>query len=347
MRRGLIAWSKTEMPAPVFAARVERTRAAMRDAGIDALAIYTNNTRPSAASWLCGFVPYWSEGMLVLPRDRAPVLVVAMSKRVLDWVEATSCVGEVASAPRVGLEAGKLIAAGVVVGVTDLDELPAGVAEDFAAAGHRMVDATALLARVRGKADPAELALASKAAAIAQRALAKASAKHATSAKAIAAVEAEARLQGAEETYVAAASDLARDRRFLRPEGSAALGASFAIRATVAYKGVWVRAARTIFRDAAAAPLAQRAAEQFAASLAQLPSAQGFAGASSWLVEGCRTAQPLAPLMGSRVADAVSPMPGSLVSVQACIEVDGHPVLLGAPALIGGAGEAAGMLVAD
>src|SRR5262249_3292065 len=63
-----------------------------------------------------------------------------------------------------------------------------------------------------------------------------------------------------------------------------------------------------------------------------------------WLVEGCRIAQPLEPLMGSQVTDAKPPAPRALVSVQACLEIDGRPMLLGAPALLGGRGQAAGPL---
>jgi len=154
-------------------------------------------------------------------------------------------------------------------------------------------------------------------------------------------VEARARLLGAEEIYVAAAPDLARDRRLRRIEGEATLGDDFALRATVAYKGTWVRLVRT-FADGLSD---DAAATRFAAAVAQLPDERGFAGFSSWLVEGCRIAQPLEPLMGSRVADPNPPAPRALVSVQACLEIDGRPVLLGAPALLGGRGEAASLLV--
>jgi hypothetical protein len=65
----------------------------------------------------------------------------------------------------------------------------------------------------------------------------------------------------------------------------------------------------------------------------------------SWLIEGCRIAQPLAPLMGSRVTDPIAPALGALVSVQASIAVDRKPVLLAAPALIGQHGAAASLLV--
>ena len=57
----------------------------------------------------------------------------------------------------------------------------------------------------------------------------------------IAGAESKARALGAEEIYIAAVPDLERDTRFRRIEGVAALGNTFALRATVAYKGIWIR----------------------------------------------------------------------------------------------------------
>src|SRR5215468_477928 len=108
MRRGLIARSRIELPDAVFDARLERLRVAMR--GLDALLVYTNNTRPAAVSLLIGFVPYWSEAMLVVPRDRPPALVVALMFRAKPWIERTSLVAGVIHAPRNGSEAARLIA---------------------------------------------------------------------------------------------------------------------------------------------------------------------------------------------------------------------------------------------
>jgi hypothetical protein len=205
-------------------------------------------------------------------------------------------------------------------------------------------DATTLFAPVRAEADPAEIALAMRAAAIAQHALAQTPGRGASLGESIAAVEAQARTDGAEEVYVAAAPDLDRDRRLRRIEGEAALGESFALRATVAYKGTWIRLTRTFPRDGAVHPQ-EAAVARLAAAVAKLPSSDGFAGFSSWLVEGCRIAQPLEPLMGSRVATAHPLAPSALVSVQAEFEIDGRPLLLGAPALVGRRGEAASLLV--
>jgi hypothetical protein len=343
MRRGLISRSLVELPDAVFDARLDRMRAAMQTAELDALVIYTNNTRPAGVSWLTGFVPYWSEAVLVVPRERGPYLVAALSFRVKPWIERVSRVADVLHTPRIGLKAAQQIAAtqvDAVVGIVDFDGLPAGIAEDLREGGPALIlgDASALFTALRGVADPAEIALATKAAAIGRQALAAAEGDNLNAM--IAAVEREARQLGAEEIYVAAAPDLERDARLKRIEGDAAQGKNFALRATVAYKGTWVRLVRSMCEAA----IVQEAAARFAQAVALLPSNRGFAGFRSWLVEGCRMAQPLDPLVGSRLGEGQPPLPGALVSVQAALAVEGQMVLLGAPALIGQAGQASSLI---
>jgi hypothetical protein len=340
MRRGLIARSKTQLPDAVFDARLERLRVAMGE--LDALLIYTNNTLPAAVSWLAGFIPYWSEAVLVVPRDGLPVLVVALTFRVKPWIERTSRVAEVIHAPRVGIEAARLIAGrrtDAAVGVVDFDRLPVGIVDDLGEAGPRlaMSDASDLFAAVRTPADPAEIMLTAWASAIAATALSRIERRDHVS-EIVAVVEGDARRNGAEEVYVAIAPDLAHDRRFQRIEGEPVLGRRFAVRASVAYKGSWVRRTVTIDRDGAGSDAAEAI---FADAIARLPSDRALSQLSSFLVEGCRIAQPLAALMGSRVAAPHPLVAGAVVSVQAAIEVEGLPVLLGAPALIGASGEAA------
>jgi hypothetical protein len=344
MRRGLISRSKAELPDAVLDARLARLRAAMRDAGLDVLIVYTNNTRTAGVSWLTGFVPYWSEALLVVTHDRLPVLVAALTYRVKSWIERVSRLADVIHTPRIGLEAARLIAgvkADAAVGVADIDGLSAGIVDDLREGGPRLTlsDASELFAGLRAMADPAEIALATRAAAIAHSALARASGASSLG-ESIAAVEKHAREQGAEEIYIAAAPDLTRDHCLKRIEGEAALGESFALRATVAYKGTWVRLVRTFGRDA----LRDEAAARFAQAVAQLPDERGFAAFSSWLVEGCRIAQPLEPLMGSRLAERNPPVAGALVSVQATLRINEQTMLVGGPALIGGPGEAACLL---
>ena len=344
MRRGLIARSAVELPDAVFAARLDRVRAALQAEKLDALLIYTNNTRPAGVSWLAGFVPYWSEAVLVVPRAGEPYLVAALSFRVKSWIERVSRLAEVLHHPRVGLKAAQQIAsaqADAVLGIVDFDGLPAGIAEDVREGGQRLTlrDASALFVTLRAAADPAEIALAAKAASIGRQALAAMQGENLNAM--IGSVEMKARELGAEEIYVAAAPDLDRDARFKRIEGEAALGKRFALRATVAYKGAWIRLVRAVGEQAAA----QQAAARFAQAVALLPSERGFADFRSWLVEGCRMAQPLEALTGSRLGTITPPLPGALVSVQAALALNGKTVLLGAPALIGQPGIAASLLV--
>jgi hypothetical protein len=340
MRRGLIARSMTELPDAVFDARLERLRAAM--GALDALLIYTNNTRPAAVSWLTGFIPYWSEAMLIAPRGGPPVLVVALTFRVKPWIERTSRVAEVIHSPRIGIEAARLIAgrgADAAVGLVDFDHWPIGILDDLREAGPRLAlsDASDLFAAVRAPADPAEIMLAARASSIAAIALSRIEPCD-SAGEIVAAVEQEARRRGAEEIYVAMAPDLASDGRFQRMEGELSLGRRFAVRASVAYKGSWVRRAVTVDRDGA---LSEAAQGVLADAIARLPSDRVFSRFSSFLVEGCRIAQPLEALMGSRVAAPRAPVAGAVVSVQASIEMEGRPVILGVPALVGASGMSA------
>ena len=154
---------------------------------------------------------------------RTPYLVVALSFRVKSWIERVSRIGEVLHTPRIGLKAAQQIAAArpdAVVGIVDFDGLPAGIADDLREGGPGLTlrDASALFATLRAKADPAEIALAMKAASIANCAL-SAVPRDASLNTMIAAVEGAARNLGAEEVYVAAAPDLDRDCRFRRIEG--------------------------------------------------------------------------------------------------------------------------------
>jgi hypothetical protein len=204
-----------------------------------------------------------------------------------------------------------------------------------------------LFAALRTSADPAEIMLTARASSIAASALSRIDPREPGIGAIVAAVEGEARRLGAEEVYVAAAPDLARDRRLVRIDGAAAgeaaHGTRFAVRASVAYKGSWVRRVVTIDRDRTAHT--EEVAAAFAEAVARLPSDRMLSQFASFVVEGCRLAQPLEALMGTRIATPRPPVAGAIVSVQAFIETDGSPILLGAPALLGAPGEAASVFL--
>src|SRR2546423_1123357 len=99
MRRGLISWSREEVPPSVLDHRVARFQEKIQAAKLDAVLVYTSFARPSAVAWLTHFVPYWNEALLVIQPSGAPVLLAAFSKRVHDWIRSVSHLGEVRSAP--------------------------------------------------------------------------------------------------------------------------------------------------------------------------------------------------------------------------------------------------------
>src|SRR2546423_9584751 len=136
MRRGLMRWDEDELPKGTLRERLSRLQAAMRRGRLDAFLIYTNIVRPSAVCWLTGFTPYWIDSLLLVPRDRAPILATALSKRVADWVRSTSSVEEIINTPRPGTAIGQRLAAdgSQRVAVLELDALPGGLYEDLRAA---------------------------------------------------------------------------------------------------------------------------------------------------------------------------------------------------------------------
>src|SRR5262249_51552131 len=106
MRRGLMGWSPDELPQAALDARRMRLQAGLARADLDALVLYTNIVRPSAVCWLTGFTPYWIESLLLLPREGKTLLATALSKRVSDWVRATSRIEDIISTPKPGIAIG-------------------------------------------------------------------------------------------------------------------------------------------------------------------------------------------------------------------------------------------------
>ena len=128
-------------------------------------------------------------------------------------------------------------------------------------------------------------------------------------------IEGPAREAGAEEVIIAVAPDLARDARLARIEGEETLGARYAVRVSVAYKGHWIRLTRTNDDDG------RRLTQAIAALRSAAP-----------LPKGC-TAE---TTIGSAPLTPVTKLPpGSVATVS--FAFDG-PTLAGGPALISESG---------
>jgi hypothetical protein len=307
--------------------------------------------RPSAVTWLTGFTPYWSEGLLLVGRSGEPAFATALSKRVANWIRSVSPAGEIVNTPRPGTALGKRVAADSSVkrvGILEMDAFPAGAYDDFAVAAPNaeLVDATQVFAQARRGVDAAERALLARADAIAVAALDQVEAGTFAEAGAVAArIERHARLAGAEEIYIGISPDLVTEPRMVSPAQASALTDRFAVRASVAYKGCWVRRTRTFARQDAAVvgcdawltDLIRALAsgtplhEQIAAAVRILDGA----ALKSWMAESCLGSYPLQAVASSRAAGAYTPAVQDFLVLTLELTIDGTPWIGAAPMVVG------------
>jgi hypothetical protein len=354
MRRGLMAWDKDELPQGVLEARIAGLRAMMSRGDLDGFIGYTNLVQPSAVTYLTGFTPYWSDALLLVPKSGAPVFATALSKRVANWIASTNPLSEIVNTPKPGAAVGRRLAADGCqrVGVLELDRLPGGLYDEIAGAAPavELVDGSAGFASLRQRIDGAERGLIARADALAVAALEQVDPDRAADGGTAAGlVEKEARLRGAEEAYIAVAGDLAADRRMIRVSGPLPLADRFALRASVAYKGIWVRRTRSFARNAAARASLVRAdawfeklvasivagspiGTQISAHLDALPGAT----LKAWMAESSIGSYPLQAIASPRAPDHGVPDGGFMVlSVE--LAVEGMPWLGAGPAFVVGA----------
>src|ERR1700719_1494447 len=139
MRRGLMAWNPEELPKGVLLDRIGRLQAAMQ------------------TDRLAGATPYWSDGLLLVPKTGAPVFATALSKRVADWIRSTNPLSEIVNTPKPGAAVGARLAADGCrwVGVLELDRLPGGLYDEIvgAAPSVELTDGSAAFASLRRRID--------------------------------------------------------------------------------------------------------------------------------------------------------------------------------------------------
>ncbi|HEX3506105.1 MAG TPA: aminopeptidase P family N-terminal domain-containing protein [Xanthobacteraceae bacterium] len=329
MRRGLMGWNEADLPLDALRQRLSRLQAGLNSEGLGGLVVYTNIARPAAASFLTGFTPYWSEGLLLVPASGEPVFATALSKRVSEWIRSVMPVGSIENTPQPAAAIRrKLVDADIGrLGVLELDLLPAAQAAALAGddGAVSLEDATGLFRSVRIRADEVEVNLAHRADGIARNCLE--TIDLGSDARRMAAdIEARARLAGAEEVFVGINPDLGRTKAFLRSDRLDALGARFAIRLSLAFKGAWVRRTITLARApeeqaalAAADAALQRGLASGAAPAALKALQDGFPGKiTAWNVEACVGSYPLEAVACSGDGRPFSGiLPISVVSVEA------------------------------
>jgi len=327
-----MAWSREEVAPGVFERRVAALARGARARGLDCVLVYTDLTRPAAVSALTHFIPYWSNGVLVVTPAAGATLVATLSRRVNDWIQSTARLDGLVNT----LDLGKGVAAalpasartGLRVGVVDLASLPCSVSAAIRQLHPDTVfeDAADLLgAALAGEEGRADL-VAQRCMAIARTAMAAgmAAAGSGEANQVLAAAEGAARREGAEEILLAMAPDATADPRLRRVEGGAALGEVFMLQATVAYKGSWLRLGRTLTAGSTRTGLAEtdtwheRLVSEIAggtparaaidAALARLPGAS----LTAWRLETARAGLPLATVDGSEPFSAKDLLPAAL-----------------------------------
>jgi hypothetical protein len=228
----------------------------------------------------------------------------------------------------------------------ELDALPAGLHDDMIGGAQGRASMERDVCRCAAAVSTMERKLIEKADALAVAALAQVDAS-ATDAGALAGVvEKHARLAGAEEAYIAIAPDLDLDRRLIQVSGPVPLARRFAVRASIAYKGAWVRRTKSFARDPQGARamasadvwLAELApwitdrdivAEQIATQLVMLRAAQKVQ--RGWMAESCRGSYPLQVVDSSRSPGRDGELPGTYLVISIDLTIDDVPWLGAAP----------------
>jgi hypothetical protein len=330
MRRGLMGWSEADVPVAVLQRRLSRLRDGLRAGGFDGAVLYTNLARPAAVSFLAGFTPYWSEGLLFVPVSSEPVLAMALSKRVAGWIRSAMPIGAIENTPEPAAAIRRRMAeAGIRrLGVVELDMFPGAQAQMLSGSGDDVVsleDVSAVFRSVRLGVDAAEISLVRRADDLARACLETFDRGH-DARNVVAGIEAHARLAGAEEIFVGIAPDLGRTNAFLRSDRLGALGDHFAIRLSLALQGSWVRRTMSLSRipaDQATLATANAVFERALAS-ASAPAAlkaleEVFPGKlAAWTVEACVGSYPLQVVACSGDRRAIPGiLPVSVISVRA------------------------------
>jgi hypothetical protein len=126
MKRGLIAWDRAALSPAVFDSRLARVRAALTERDLPALLVYTDVWRSNQARFLTNFMPYWNRSLVVIPIDKPPVLLCALSPRVYPWIKSVTIFEEIRPASKLMATLEQLCAerGWSKLGVLDLPKLP-------------------------------------------------------------------------------------------------------------------------------------------------------------------------------------------------------------------------------
>jgi len=95
VKRGLITWDKSEIPAEVFEQRIAGIRRIMAEKHIPAAVVYSELWRSNPARYFSNYMPYFNRALLIIPADRPVTLLCGLSPRVYGWIRSVTTIEDV------------------------------------------------------------------------------------------------------------------------------------------------------------------------------------------------------------------------------------------------------------
>lgn len=265
LKRGWITWDKLELPPDVFRMRIERVRQILGTHNLPALVVYTDIWRSNWGRYLSNFMPYWNRSLLIVPRERPPILLCALSPRVYPWIRSVTILDDIRPSPKLSENLLNVCAdySWKRLGILDLQHLPQQIYGPLTGSGLSLVNISAEPSLKR-TSDPNELSMwrngASMVRRILETELPRGPAK--TDFTLAGRLERAFRRAGIEDLLLL----FSDGNTTPAPARGTELTDVFSVVVAAEYRGYWVRLART----QAAAPSVKQARERFEEVLRKL-----------------------------------------------------------------------------
>jgi len=172
VKRGLITWDKTELPARVFERRMEAVRNVLLERGLPALVVYSDLWRSNQARFLANYMPYFNRALLILPVEGKPTLLCGLSPRTYRWIQSVTPIEDVRPAGNFAKPLGQIASerGWKNVGLLDAAQLPYDLSKALHSGTVELVNVESA-AVFKPAQDEHEIAMRRKAAAMARQAL--------------------------------------------------------------------------------------------------------------------------------------------------------------------------------
>ena len=249
MKRGLIHWDRTELPAAAFEARLDGVRRTLAERNLPALVVYADVWRSNQARYLLNFMPYWNRSLAVIPQEGEPVLLCGLSPRVYPWIRSVTVLEEIRPSgnPARGLLELASAERWKRIGILDLPLLPQEIAAPLCAGPVEVVNVPSNGFSEQGSAglpgmDDWELLMRRRAAQMARKTLAEELAQGAGAPdyQLVGRLERAFRRAGAEDLVIL----LSDGRTVPIPARGKVLREGFSVTVAMEYRGHWVKLSR-------------------------------------------------------------------------------------------------------